>query len=199
MKNLFTDALGAALRDKGYAILDDALPLPLATTLLQTSLAQLEYKSQAAGVGRLADRTLNAAVRGDHICWLTTTEPASASYLALMEQTRLALNAVLFLGLFSYEAHYACYPAGAFYQKHRDAFKGSRNRILSTVYYLNRDWPGQAGGELVLYANDEGTRLETVQPQFNRMVVFLSEEFPHEVLPALQSRYSIAGWFRGLP
>jgi SM-20-related protein len=28
------------------------------------------------------------------------------------------------------------------------------------------------------------------------LVVFLSEEFPHEVLPTATDRYSIAGWFR---
>lgn len=27
-------------------------------------------------------------------------------------------------------------------------------------------------------------------------MLFLSEEFPHEVLPASRERYSIAGWFR---
>jgi len=28
------------------------------------------------------------------------------------------------------------------------------------------------------------------------LVVFLSEEFPHEVLKAKRSRFSVAGWFR---
>ncbi len=28
------------------------------------------------------------------------------------------------------------------------------------------------------------------------MMVFLSEELPHEVLPAIRDRYQIAGWFR---
>ena len=36
----------------------------------------------------------------------------------------------------------------------------------------------------------------TVTPNFGTIVVFLSEEFPHEVLPALRDRYAIAGWFR---
>lgn len=31
------------------------------------------------------------------------------------------------------------------------------------------------------------------------LVVFLSEEFEHEVLPAKRDRYSIAGWFRVNP
>jgi SM-20-related protein len=34
------------------------------------------------------------------------------------------------------------------------------------------------------------------QPQGGTLAVFLSEEFPHEVLAANRTRYSIAGWFR---
>jgi len=29
------------------------------------------------------------------------------------------------------------------------------------------------------------------------MVLFLSDKFPHEVLPSKIDRYSIAGWFKG--
>jgi SM-20-related protein len=193
------ELLAVALREKGYAIIDDALPPALAAALRQTSIEQLERHSHAAGVGRQQDHAVNHGIRGDHICWLTAAERASADYLTLMEELRLALNASLFLGLFSYEAHYACYPPGAFYRTHLDAFKGSRNRVLSTVYYLNRDWPAQAGGELRLYVKDANAQLEIIEPQFNRLLVFLSEEFPHEVLPATRPRYSIAGWFKGSP
>jgi SM-20-related protein len=38
--------------------------------------------------------------------------------------------------------------------------------------------------------------IEKVVPQMGTLVVFLSERFPHEVLPAHADRYSIAGWFR---
>jgi SM-20-related protein len=33
-------------------------------------------------------------------------------------------------------------------------------------------------------------------PTYGTLVVFLSDEFPHEVLKAHRDRYSIAGWFR---
>ena len=47
------------------------------------------------------------------------------------------------------------------------------------------------------YKDDESkTPFQTVTPQNNRMVVVLSDTFPHEVLPAVRDRYSIAGWFR---
>ena len=199
MNILRSEVLVAALRDRGYAVIDDALPPRLAAALQLTAVEQLEHHAHMAGVGRSRDHAVHHDIRGDYICWLANSEMASAEYLQVMEQLRQQLNEQLFLGLFSCEAHYACYPAGAFYRTHRDAFKGARSRILSAVYYLNRDWPESAGGELVLYNDEASMTLETVQPFFNRMVVFLSEEFPHEVLPATRARYSIAGWFRGSP
>ena len=91
---------------------------------------------------------------------------------------------------------------GDFYKKHKDAFKGEGNRVLSVVVYLNQNWSRDDGGELVIYdqslANSaiiEHNKI-TVTPSFGTIVVFLSEEFPHEVLPALRDRYAIAGWFR---
>jgi SM-20-related protein len=51
------------------------------------------------------------------------------------------------------------------------------------------------GGELVMY-NESDELLETVKPKEDRLVVFLSDKFPHEVLKAKEKRYSIAGWFR---
>ena len=68
--------------------------------------------------------------------------------------------------------------------------------MLSIVLYLNRAWTSHDGGELVLYG-DQGDRTGTrVLPLLGTLVVFMSEDFPHEVLPARRDRYSIAGWFR---
>lgn len=38
--------------------------------------------------------------------------------------------------------------------------------------------------------------LPLMAPTFGTMVIFLSNEFPHEVLPPRCSRYSLTGWFR---
>jgi SM-20-related protein len=62
--------------------------------------------------------------------------------------------------------------------------------------YLNSGWTGTDGGELVLYKDDFDREGIKVIPLLGTVVVFLSEEFPHEVLPAKRDRYSIAGWFR---
>ncbi|MFW5816629.1 MAG: 2OG-Fe(II) oxygenase [Wenzhouxiangella sp.] len=106
------------------------------------------------------------------------------------------LNRRLFLGLFEFEAHYAHYPAGAFYRRHVDSFQGAANRVVSLVAYLNADWRDDDGGELVLYEAAGRTRLATLAPRAGRVVLFMSEELPHEVLPARRERLSIAGWFR---
>ena len=114
-----------------------------------------------------------------------------------MEELRIGLNRLLFLGLFDYESHYAIYGAGAGYGKHSDVLNGQNNRILTTVLYLNEDWQARDGGELILFAPAGDTAIATVMPTFGTMIIFLSDGAPHEVLTAHRTRRSIAGWFRG--
>ena len=183
------------LAEQGYVIVDAALPDELAQALLGAARTQIASHSHAAGIGRQQGHAIDTSIRQDSICWLDDSDTASAAFLAHMEQLRLQLNEQLFLGLFKYESHFARYAPGAFYRRHRDSFKGARNRVISTVYYLNPGWAPQQGGELVIYRDDDSL-VEKVLPLHNRLVIFLSEEFPHEVLPATHERFSIAGWFR---
>lgn len=187
--------IASQLETTGYAILSEALPEPLIDSLLLhfKSLNEAEFKQ--AGTGRADGYHVSKGIRGDEIRWLDGQHPATRAYLDWVEQLRLTLNRHLFLGLFDYECHYACYPEGGFYRKHLDAFKGDTNRVLSTVLYLNPIWEPQDGGELIIYSDQE-ERLETVLPAYGKMVIFLSQVFPHEVLPVNKPRYSIAGWFR---
>jgi SM-20-related protein len=193
---LIFSRIAERLRSHGYCVIDQAFDPALTNSLQQYAAAlQAEGDMQRAGIGRGDDQILKSDVRKDRIHWLTAGTPAAAQWLATMESMRLFLNQELLLGLFSYESHIAHYAPGDFYRKHLDAFQGESNRILSTVYYLNADWQPENGGELVIYDTDD-RELERVSPAFNRLVIFLSEEFPHEVKPALADRYSIAGWFR---
>jgi SM-20-related protein len=69
--------------------------------------------------------------------------------------------------------------------------------VLSTVLYLNPDWQADAGGELRLYDElDDERLLQCVTPEYGKMIIFLSDKFPHEVMAAKRERQSIAGWFR---
>jgi SM-20-related protein len=147
----------------------------------------------AAGRGQAYRR--DAALRGDSIQWLESGagEEAATRFLRAMQTLQRDLNRALLLGLDELEAHYAVYPAGTGYARHRDRFRDDDARVLSLVVYLNADWNERDGGELRLHLPD-GAR--DVTPRRGTSVVFLSDEVEHEVLPARRERMSIAGWFR---
>lgn len=148
-----------------------------------------------AAVGRGPSSEIREGIRGDHIQWI---EPGQAevcdSYLGLMDSLREALNRGLFLGLEDFESHFAMYPPGAFYLKHVDRFRDDDRRMVSAVVYLNDAWLPEQGGQLRMYL-DQGTQYDVV-PVGGCLVVFLSGEVPHEVLPASRERLSLTGWFR---
>ncbi len=190
------NAIAASIHDKGYVVLPGALPPHVAENLIETLAHIQEASFNQAGVGRGDHQLLNPFIRRDKIHWIDPTFANAQDWLAWTARLQVALNRRLLLGLFSFESHFALYEPGDFYQKHVDAFKGASNRVLSIVTYLNRDWEPCQGGELVLYHPTTGDVLTKVTPAFGSVVVFLSEEFPHEVLAANRTRYSVAGWFR---
>ncbi|MNI70310.1 hypothetical protein D3C73_1261160 [compost metagenome] len=66
--------------------------------------------------------------------------------------------------------------------------------MVSAVVYLNESWLPEHGGQLRMYL-DEDAQYD-VDPVGGCLVVFLSGEVPHEVLPANRERLSLTGWFR---
>ncbi|MCY7295534.1 2OG-Fe(II) oxygenase [Alteromonas sp. a30] len=184
------------LRNQGYSIKPNALPETLANALLQHQYDMDDSQFKNAGIGR-GDKYLKTDfVRTDEICWITGDSEAGQEWLKWASALQSFLNRRLFLGLFSFESHFAHYAPGDFYKRHYDAFKGEANRVLSLVTYLNPDWQQNAGGELVLYRDEHDREGIKVTPLHGTIVAFLSEDFPHEVLPATRDRFSIAGWFR---
>ncbi|WP_166358474.1 2OG-Fe(II) oxygenase [Pseudomonas akapageensis] len=148
-----------------------------------------------AAVGRGPAQEIREGIRGDHIQWLEPGQTdACDRYLDLMDSLREALNRGLFLGLEDYESHFALYPPGAFYRKHVDRFRDDNRRVVSAVVYLNQAWLPEHGGELRMHL-EEGVHHD-VTPTGGCLVVFLSGEVPHEVLPASRERLSLTGWFR---
>jgi SM-20-related protein len=154
---------------------------------------------QAARVGRNDAVQKDTRLRSDETQWLagepedTDEREAVAAVHALQNH----LNVALFLGAGEVELHFARYASGAFYRTHRDRFRDHDARLVSLVFYLNEDWPDEAGGELVLYADDDsGAVITRIHPRTGTMACFLSDRFPHEVLPATQERYSLTGWLR---
>lgn len=192
------DALASALRDSGACLLS-GFPSTDASAALREDLLRLrdDGSMQPAAVGRGGGRTHRDRIRGDRTLWLDDPRcgTAAAGYLQALEVLRSELNRRLFLGLRSLEAHYAAYPSGARYARHRDRFRDSDARVLSLVSYLNRDWRNSDGGALRLYLEDAAV---DVRPATGTSICFLSE-LEHEVLPATRERLSIAAWMRREP
>ena len=190
------DPLLDDLAEQGWAIATNALPVDLTLELAQECRARENQGAlQPAGVGRGSAHGVQEGVRGDHIQWLEPGQCAAGDrYLAMLDDLRGQLNQALYLGLEDYEGHFALYPPGTFYQKHLDRFRDDDRRAVSAVFYLNSDWLPEQGGALRLYLAD-GRELD-VLPEAGTLVLFLSADLPHEVLPATRERLSLTGWLR---
>lgn len=184
------------LQIKGYSIQKNAVPIALSNLLHFHLTSMPEYKFSEAGIGRRVNLQINEKIRNDEIVWIHGTSPAGVQWLQWTQSLQQFLNRRLFLGLFSFESHFAHYAKGNYYKRHIDAFKGQANRVLSLVTYLNPTWDDEKGGQLIIYEHPGDRQGISVLPEFGTLVVFLSEEFEHEVKPSLCDRYSIAGWFR---
>jgi len=182
-----------SLIDDGYIVIEDALPQELVTKLLNFSQKEKDFKR--AGISGKGDLHLDSDRRRDKIYWLEDDDSTQSEFLEFISGLKNYLNRELYLGLTYYESHFAIYDKGDFYETHLDAFKNFKNRVVTTVFYLNEEWSKDDGGELIVY-DKENNFLTEVIPKANTLVVFLSDKFPHEVKPAKRKRFSIAGWFR---
>lgn len=189
-------AIVDAIAGPGIGIFPDFIDANMVAGLRHDLATLPPWELTPAAIGRARLQQTNEQIRTDKTRWLEGDTPIQRAYQAQMADLQLQLNRQLFMGLKDYECHYALYQTGDFYRKHLDAFRGRGNRRLTTVLYLNDDWQATDGGELLVYASRGKTVTHRVLPQAGTLVCFLSEDFPHEVLPARRDRLSIAGWFR---
>ncbi|MEP6996054.1 MAG: 2OG-Fe(II) oxygenase [Betaproteobacteria bacterium] len=189
-------AISAAIDERGWAAEPAFLP-PAAIRALRAEAHRRDAAGEfhAAGVGRAAARVERSDIRGDRILWLDEHANCAAEVTLweALAALRAALNRTFFLGLDAFEGHYALYPPGAFYRRHRDRFRDDDARVISCVLYLNEDWSSKDGGALRLHL-EEGAH--DVLPAGGTMVCFVADRFEHEVLPAARERLAVSGWFR---
>lgn len=194
------DAIADALSEWGWLDLDaaDRLGAHLLGQLRQeVEILEKTAAMERAGIGRGSEFTRDRSVRRDRIAWLNGETRAQQQLFDFLEQVRVGLNRRLFLGLQRFEAHYASYQPGDFYRRHVDSFRGRASRVVSLVLYLNEAWRPGDGGELQVFNRESPDEVcGRVLPDEGRVAIFMSEEVPHEVLPAARTRHSIACWFR---
>ena len=195
--NLQLETIINDLSKNGYAICDAFL-----STKTISSLANMATKRYLSGTMTFAKTGLQAkktGIRGDSIFWLdeNSHESSVQAYFINMHLLKNALNLHLFMNVQELETHLAVYPIGNVYEKHLDQFnqgEGIQTRQLSSVLYLNNHWLAADGGALRLHLN-ESEHLD-IAPSAGKLVLFLSSQFWHEVLPATRDRISLTGWFR---
>ncbi|WP_164015914.1 2OG-Fe(II) oxygenase [Pyxidicoccus trucidator] len=193
-----TDDEVEALGTRGYFLRAAFLGEARARAVRDEALARVDAGGlRPAGIRRGADHARDTTVRGDLIDWVRPEPgtPLGALWDAFRELGE-ALSSGAYLGLGRFDLQLACYPGGgAHYARHRDAFPGQSNRRVTAIWYANAGWASAHGGVLRLYPED--TAPVDVEPSLDRLVVFLSEQVEHEVLPAFAPRLALTAWYYG--
>lgn len=176
------------LNEFGFALIDDVYSAEYVESLVQECSTHFA-EFRAAGV----QNGVVSHIRSDHILWIDGQLPIAQQHIQALEEFSQALNQAFYLGIKEVEAHFACYNAGEFYALHRDNPQQKNDRMISTVFYLHKDWQEDWGGQLRL--QDKNGQWHIIQPSPNRLAIFQSDLL-HEVLRSNHQRLSITAWLR---
>uniref|UniRef100_UPI0040481C25 2OG-Fe(II) oxygenase n=1 Tax=Algoriphagus sp. TaxID=1872435 RepID=UPI0040481C25 len=197
------DHISQEIYHNSYVVVDDFVDEGFRKALLKEQIDLLNQgQFTKAAIGKGDQRQVRTEIRSDEVLWMDSTalSPLQAIFWEKVAEVQQVLNRRCFLGLKSFEGHFARYPIGSFYKRHLDQFHAVPHRLVTLILYLNESWTESDGGQLRMYfpQEDGSERVEDVLPLGGRLVVFLSEEIPHEVLPTRKERISITGWLRNI-
>lgn len=197
------DQISSEIYQNSFAIIDNFISGDFCKALLEEQNGLLKAgKFREAAVGNGDKKLVKPEIRNDAVLWMDSEAltPLQAAYWDKIEEIRNVLNQRCFLGLRSFEGHFARYPKGSFYKRHLDQFQQVSYRVITVILYLNQNWKSVDGGELRMYfpQEDGSERIQDVLPEGGRLVIFLSGEISHEVLPTHRERISITGWLKNI-
>ncbi len=185
------------LADNDYVVIDSFLPEELLNNLERKFiLNENKQLFEPAKIGSAEVEKRITEIRSDYTYWLDRERDSDITpFFELVDELIRNCAEVLYLSLQGFEFHFARYPKGGFYKAHLDQFDSRSNRMLSMVIYLNHDWAIGDGGELRLLE----PCVKTIEPLYNRAVIFRSDIVLHEVLQSNKLRRSITGWILKRP
>jgi SM-20-related protein len=191
----------SGLTHEGWVVVEDFLPSEICLDLVKVIKDRYAAGSfRKAGIGKGDNFRLDARVRSDAVYWLDREAPGLGSseihILDVIENIRISLNQALYLGLEDFEGHLTVYPEGGHYARHVDRFTANTGRTISFVLYLNQDRIESDGGILrILDPKSQDRVVAEVVPQAGTLVLFMSEDVPHEVTRSHKERMSVTGWY----
>jgi SM-20-related protein len=126
------DYISQAIYQNSYVVVDNFVDESYRKALLkeQTNLLnQGQFKKAAVGKGD--QKQVRAEIRSDEVLWMdpTALSPLQVVFWEKIEELKQVLNRRCFLGLKSFEGHFARYPVGSFYKRHLDQFHAVPHRI----------------------------------------------------------------------
>ena len=201
--NSVLDQISSEIYQNSFSVIDDFITEDFRKALLEEQTALLEAgKFRQAAIGTGDKKLVKPEIRSDEVLWMESDSlsPLQRTYWQKIEAIKQILNQRCFLGLRSFEGHFARYPKGSFYKRHLDQFQQVSYRVVTVILYLNEKWEESDGGVLRMYfPQEDGSELvHDVLPIGGRLVIFLSGEIPHEVLPTQKERISITGWLKNI-
>lgn len=193
------DPIADALAGPGWIVLENVVAPQQCAALADEIRGEFAGGDfHRAGIGKSGALQVVSEVRGDHVHWLehANAAPLQRDWLGWLDELSSGLNRTLYLGLQEFEGHAAIYPPGSFYKTHLDQFRGTSERSVTAILYLNPDWQPADGGQLRLYLDEACSEYRDIAPRAGTLVVFLAARFYHEVLTAHSERIAITGWFK---
>ena len=197
------------LLSRGFAVIDDFLPAPLAAKLhdgmerLRQGGGLRQHRfgfkpNMAAPVQLFTKPHIFEAEAGDAA--VRAIAPGLAEAIDEIDLQRAASDAFPSLRLASgadaatvklqcNEGRGGCFPL------HYDNAGPPSKRALTGLFYLNPDWRDGDGGELQL--QPWLRPMATLAPLHRRLVLFLSDRVLHRVLPCHARRYCFTVWLDG--
>ena len=197
-----SDAHVAALRDRGYVVIDDALP-PALCARLRAEMDALESNGQMwnsqsyAGNGAAPHRHIHET----QLDYKQARKHAPTFSRMEADPTLEARLCGAAPGLDGLAGHHVRIQInsgrGGCYTMHTDAGSGAGQLgdgqllALTALFYLNENWAPADGGELRVFPYPQPA--EAIAPVAGRLVLF-EPRMVHEVLPSWARRYCFTLW-----
>ncbi len=156
-----------------HVVIDNMFSASLLDRLLDEMPALTQKKWVANDDEHMTKFNLRSAVELGEMGYQLTSFLHSAAFLYFLSEVTGIYQ--LLPDPYLQGSGYHILPRGAKFDVHADrntAYETGLTRRLSLITYLNKSWPHEYGGQLELWSAD-GTRCEaSIEPIFNRTVIF---------------------------